>query len=402
MRILTVGNLYPPHHLGGYELMWRSAVAHHRAAGHEVRVLTTNWREPYVDESTPEDADVHRELRWYWHDHDFPRLGPGARLTLERHNAAVLDRHVADFRPDVVGWWAMGGMSLSLIERARRAGLPGLATVVDDWLLYGPRVDGWWRLRRRRATRLVDACDWLFASHTLRDRAREAGFDPPGSEVVHPGIDLELFHPPQDDREGRRGDAGRRGDEGGRGDGWRWRLLLCGRIDERKGIDTAIEALAHLPADAELQVVGGGDDDHLGQLRALADRLGLGGRVSFERHPRDRLPDIYGAADALLFPVRWVEPFGLVPLEAMACGTPVVASGRGGSGEYLADGENCLLFDADGGAPALAAAVERLAGDAPLRVRLAKEGYATARRFPEWRFNDAVLAALERSAHSAQ
>ena len=63
MRILTVGNMYPPHHLGGYELMWRSAVAHHRAAGHDVRVLTTDWHEHYVDASTPEDADVHRELR---------------------------------------------------------------------------------------------------------------------------------------------------------------------------------------------------------------------------------------------------------------------------------------------------------------------------------------------------
>ena len=380
MRILTVGNLYPPHHLGGYELMWRSAVANHRAAGHEVRVLTTDWREPYVDDSTPEDDDVHRELRWYWHDHRFPRLGPRARLALERHNARVLERHLAEFRPDVVGWWAMGGMSLSLIERARRAALPAAATVVDDWLLYGPGVDAWWRLLRRRATRLAGACEWLFASHTLRERAREAGFDPARAEVVHPGIDLDLFRP----------------SDGARGD-WRWRLLYCGRIDERKGIDTAVAALAHLPGEAALQVVGGGDEEHLTRLRALAGRLGLEDRVRFERHPRDRLPEIYGSADAVLFPVRWVEPFGLVPLEAMACGTPVVASGRGGSGEYLADGENCLLFDVEGGAQALAAAVERLAGDATLRTRLSAGGHATAERFPESRFNDAVLAALERS-----
>ena len=48
-----------------------------------------------------------------------------------------------------------------------------------------------------------------------------------------------------------------------------------------------------------------------------------------------------------MFPVRWNEPWGLVPIEAMARGRPVVATGRGGSGEYLRDGENCMLFDAD-------------------------------------------------------
>ena len=49
----------------------------------------------------------------------------------------------------------------------------------------------------------------------------------------------------------------------------------------------------------------------------------------------------------VVFPVRWEEPWGLVPIEAMARGRPVVATGRGGSGEYLRDGENCVLFEAD-------------------------------------------------------
>ena len=339
--------MYPPHHLGGYELMWRSAVAHHRAAGHEVRVLTTDWREPYVDASTPEDADVHRELRWYWHDHDFPRIGMRARLALERHNVAVLDRHLEAFAPDAIAWWAMGGMSLSLIERAATRGVPGAAIVVDDWLLYGPKVDGWWRILRRRARRLEGACHWVFASQTLRARAREAGFDSPRAEVAHPGIDL------------------------------------------------AIEALSHLPPETALRIVGRGDEAHLGQLRELVERLDLAERVSFERLPRGDLPAAYASADALLFPVRWIEPFGLVPLEAMACGTPVIASGRGGSGEYLSDGENCVLFDVDGGGPALAAAVERLAGDPALRERLVRDGRTDAQRFTDTRFNDAVLAALE-------
>src|SRR5215218_2709703 len=127
MRVLTVGNMYPPHALGGYELTWRSSVADLRARGHDVRVLTTDYRDPAVAAEAEGDADVHRELRWYWRDHAFPRLGLRERIRLERHNARVFDRHVEGHRPEVVAWWAMGGMSLSLIERARLAGLPAAA-----------------------------------------------------------------------------------------------------------------------------------------------------------------------------------------------------------------------------------------------------------------------------------
>ena len=146
--------------------------------------------------------------------------------------------------------------------------------------------------------------------------------------------------------------------------------------------------------------MGGGDAGHLAELRALIDRLDLTDRVTVERVPRAELPQIYAEADALLFPVRWLEPFGLVPLEAMACGTPVIARGRGGSGEYLSDGENCLLFDVDDGPDGVAVAARRLAEDPRLRARLAAEGHTTAARFPEAAFNQAVLAAV-RGASSA-
>lgn len=361
LRVLTVGNMYPPHHLGGYELMWRSAVAHLRDWGHEVRVLTTGYRAPGPDPTTPEDAGVFRELRWYWHDHAFPRLSSRELIALERHNSAALRRHVEDLRPDVVNWWAMGGMSLSLLEQAHRAGLPAAATVVDDWLLYGPEVDAWSRRSRRlrplrtAIERLVGvpvrielerSAKWLFASETLRRRVRAAGWEMRETTVAYPGIDQGLF----------------RGAREPRAD-WGWRLLYCGRIDERKGIDTAIQGLAHMPGDTTLTVLGGGDEGHLAELRRLANRLGVADRVSFMRRPRSELPAAYAQADATLFPVRWEEPFGLVPLESMAMGTPVVATGRGGSGEYLRDGENCVLFDSEAGAahwPARSAASQAM------------------------------------------
>ena len=79
----------------------------------------------------------------------------------------------------------------------------------------------------------------------------------------------------------------------------------------------------------------------------------------------------------------------------MAVGTPVIASGTGGSAEYLRDADNCLLYRPREDPDALAAAVRRLAADRPLRDRLRAGGFATAPRFTARAFNEAVEAELE-------
>src|SRR4028118_1212264 len=89
VRILTVGNLYPPQHLGGYELMWQAAVAGLRARGHDVHVLTTDTR---PSAAPAREAGVERTLRWYWHEHRFPYMGPLAVRAIERHNRQTLLR----------------------------------------------------------------------------------------------------------------------------------------------------------------------------------------------------------------------------------------------------------------------------------------------------------------------
>ena len=113
--------------------------------------------------------------------------------------------------------------------------------------------------------------------------------------------------------------------------------------------------------------------------------------------PADRVHEVYASADAILFPVEWPEPWGLVPLEAMSVGRPVVATGTGGSGEYLRDEENCLLFE-PGDAEALAACVRRLAGDPGLRARLVAGGRETAAHFTADAFEQRVVSELETSA----
>jgi glycogen(starch) synthase len=393
VRILAVGNMYPPHHFGGYELVWRSAMQHMRARGHDVHVLTTDL---ITGSAEPDDPDVHRELRWHWRTGGFARQSLRERVAMGRHNHGVLERHLAELRPEVVSWWSMGGLSLTLIEAVRRKGLPAVAFVHDDWLLYGPQVDGWLRLFAGRkvaaapvAERLagipaqVDlarAALWVFVSEAIRRRAQALELG--RTAVAHSGIDATFL-------------------EAAAVDDWNWRLLYVGRLDERKGVQTAIEALCHLPQEARLRVVGGWDESEAERLRALAQRLGVAGRVSFDGQlAREALPAVYAAADAVLFPVVWEEPWGLVPLEAMGVGRPVVATGRGGSAEYLEDGENCLLFPA-GDAEDLARAVRRLAAAAPLRERLRAAGRETAARHTEASFNQAVEGFLAGAAQPA-
>lgn len=376
---MTVGNMYPPHDLrGGYELMWSAVVRELRTRGHDVRVLTTEFQAGGQTENDPQW--VRRELDWYWRNHRFPRFSLAATVRLERHNRRVLERQLAEMRPEVVAWFAMGGMSLSLIERVRRAAIPAIGFVHDNWMLYGPQVDRWQGLTQRAPplaplervvavplkVDLSGAARWLFVSDHCRRRALEEYPNLADTGVVHSGVDLTLFTPVAQQ-------------------GWRNQLLYVGRIDPRKGVETAIRALAELPH-THLTIVGDGDPEYIRRLDELALELGVRSRITRRRAHRDELREVYGKADVVIFPVHWQEPWGLVPLEAMAVGRPVVASGRGGSSEYLRDGSNCVIYGPPDDHLALAEAVSRLRGDEGLRGRLRAKGFETAARHGEQDF----------------
>jgi glycosyltransferase involved in cell wall biosynthesis len=222
---------------------------------------------------------------------------------------------------------------------------------------------------------------WAFISAYTLETARATGLRLAGAAVIHPGVDQSRFRFREPER-------------------WNWRVLYCGRIDPRKGIATAVEALSRLPM-ATLTIDGDGDRRHRSELQKLAERAGVSERVRFCASEPAAVPDAYASADAVVFPVRWQEPWGLVPLEAMATGRPVLAArAGGGAAEYLRDGDNCLQFE-PGDADGLAAALERLAEDAGLRGRLVREGRLTAARFTASRFHELLEAELERALSGA-
>lgn len=395
-RVLAVGLHYPPHHVGGYEVSCRDVVERLAARGHDLAVLTSDLRVSGVDDPAGERDEaipVWRDLVPWFRNDDLWAPGLAERWRIERRNqaalAVALDRH----RPEVVSVWQMGALSLGLLATIARRRIPIVYAVSDDWLSYAVLLDAWSRLFRRVPRPLQRVAEralgvpvavpdlgttgsFCFISEDTRQRARDhAPWSIQRSAIVYSGIDRSLFG----------------GSRPGPAQPWGGRLLYVGRYDPRKGIETAVRALGHLPARFTLEVQGTGDLVERDRLAAVAAELGLTQRVAFGAVDRAALVGRYQAADALVFPSEWAEPFGLTPLEAMAGGTPVVATGVGGSGEYLVDGHTCVRFAA-GDPIALATAVERLAGDDALRDRLIAAGYRAAEVFDVERLTDAFEA----------
>lgn len=372
MRILVLSNLYPPAALGGYERLCQDVVRRFRQRGHKLAVLTTSFG-GRVDDG----PDVRRRLGLYW-DGDAVVCPPLRRqIGLERANRRELARLLRSFRPDLVSVWGMGGLSLGLLSTIVTRGLPIVYVVGDDWLVYGRWADCWTRRLDEgsvparlaaRVLRLPTAPDALgttgtfcFVSEYTRRRAEEVGrLDLVDATVIPAGIDTGDFpHAQPDERP------------------WRWELLCVGRLEPVKGFDTAIRALPELPSEARLTIVGSGGGRHRDELASVARELGVEGRVVWSRAERSELRRHYRAADALIFPSTGHETFGLVPLEGMACATPVIATGVGGSAEFLDDGGNCLLVP-PANPEALTDALRRLSRDPALRRRIVTGGLETA------------------------
>ena len=296
-------------------------------------------------------------------------------------------------RPDVVHahHWMSG---LASLDAARPLGIP----VVQTFHILGV-------VKRRHQgskdtspperlaieSRLVHELDAIVAqcSDELFELLR-LGADHDRVTVVPSGVDLDLFAPT--------------GPRASRPPGLH-RVLFFGRLVERKGIGNAISAIADVP-DTELVVAGGPEptaleaDPDIRRLRQLAAECGVADRVRFlGRVMHEELPPLVRSADVVVC-VPWYEPFGIVPLEAMACGVPVVASAVGGLVDTVVDGETGLHVPPR--CPqAVAAALRTLLADPAQRRVMGERGARRARRRYSWdRSAAAVMARYEELAFS--
>jgi D-inositol-3-phosphate glycosyltransferase len=244
--------------------------------------------------------------------------------------------------------------------------------------------------RARAEAEVIGCTDAILANCSEESLDLQRHYDAPADriEIVAPGVDHAFFSP--GDRDGARAALGwTRADRisaaGGRGADQHPVLLFVGRIQPLKGLDVAIGALAQLRReDAELVVVGGpsGADGpaELGRVLGLADRLGVRDRIRFvPPQAHHLLSTYYRAADVVLVPSR-SESFGLVALEAAACGRPVVAAAVGGLRTIVRDGDTGFLVE--GRDPAeYAARVDELLADPALAAAMSAAAARHASRF---------------------
>ena len=239
----------------------------------------------------------------------------------------VLERLDGSGRPDVLhaNYWLSGVAGHAL---KHHLGLPLVSTFHTLARVKAEDTQQVEASRAKAETEVIGCSDTILASsiHEATRLERLYGADATRIEIVPPGVDHEVFAP------GDRAEARRALGLGLEDD--RPVLLFVGRIQPLKGADVAVRTLAALPGDAVLVIVGGPSGPEgaaeMRRVRALVAELGLAERVRFVApQPHEELPMYYRAADVCLVPSR-SESFGLVALEAAACGTPVVAAAVGG------------------------------------------------------------------------
>ena len=239
--------------------------------------------------------------------------------------------------------------------------------------------------REKAETEIIGCSDAICVSCTEEERQfTELYGNPPGNiEIVSPGVEHAFFAP---------GDKGGARHALGLGDGPV--LLFVGRIQPLKGVDVAVQSIAELGRrDAILLIVGGASGEEgekeLARVRALIDELGVGGQVRFvEPQPHHILSTYYRAADVVLVPSR-SESFGLVALEAAACGTPVVANAVGGLLTIVEDGRTGFLVP-DRRPEVFASHIGRIVTDTDFAAAMSRAAAERARGYT-WAFAAARL-----------
>jgi len=213
------------------------------------------------------------------------------------------------------------------------------------------------------------------------DVERLYGFRPKSVAIIPPGVDGVVFGP--EDREGARRALGL---------GSEPLILFVGRMDPAKGVDLLLQAIARLrnrqdqPA-ARLLVVGGDDGNRdamahreLERLKQIANGLGIAERVQWEGVvPQRMLRLFYAASDLCAVPSRY-ESFGMVALEALSCGRPVVGFRSPGLEQTVRQDRTGILVPS-GDVESLAAALDRLVADTQLARRMGLEASQSAKPF---------------------
>ncbi|RLE96431.1 MAG: glycosyltransferase family 1 protein [Thermoprotei archaeon] len=354
MRVVLASQWFPPD-VGGVSSHVRDLAYTLVRRGHEVLVLTRRGRR-YGDLRVEGLSRVEC-----------------ASIPLSMAGRGRIASLLTLFKPDLVHvHHAFTPIPLAAAAAAAALGYPTVLTNHSSYL------DGWdlARIALGKAALPVRAVlskvDEVIA--VSRSAARFiAAFLPPGRQVrvIPNGVDAERFKPcgPAPLRDSISAD---------------FVILFVGRLVYRKGLTVLLKALSLLK-DLDLTLVVVGEGPLRPSAEALARRLAIEDRVMFLGSINEwELPGVYRSADVVAVPSLYGEAFGIVALEAMATGRPVVASRVGGLSELVIGGETGVLVP-PGDPEALAEALRALYEDEELRAQMGRRGRARILELYDWR-----------------
>jgi glycogen synthase len=378
MDILILNNLYPPHAVSPGDLRVMVVANALAARGHKIRVVTSK----HGLGKEFGDQNVDRRLRLNGVLNHPAVVDFGELKELEVHNNRVLLKAIEEFEPDVIYVWSLNGLGKSLLLQVARSGVPYVLDVADRWITSELSNDPWlvwWnrdsvsfghKLKRFAAVltgqrgRLKSAAPTTvykgkrpvrglfeidetakaslnakyavclpriyFCSDALHASTSRAGFNVDHGEVIAQAVPSDIFH-----------------GEVNAADTDPTTFVMASKLAEGCGAETVLEALKltrEQGANCDVDIVGSGDSDYISKLRnlVLTEKL----PVDFKplTNPAKQLPDIYRSYDAFIYASIYDEGWVSAPLEAMACGTPVIISDILTShGSYQAN-HNCQIF----------------------------------------------------------
>jgi glycosyltransferase involved in cell wall biosynthesis len=351
MRILICSALFPPHVLGGAELVAYKQAKALRALGHEVRIfsgrLSSAIMRPYRVTSTK------KEFHTTWVSLS-PRHISGDSWNfynqqIRRAFANVLE----EFAPDVVHFHNLSGLSIKMIDECQTRGIPAVMTLHDYWGIcfkntmikndgsicmqsgfdcLGCKETLWSDrsipspVRNSHILLSLDKVDRFIApSRYLAERYATNGLPLDKIVVLHNGIDLDLFPSTR-----MRHD----------------KLILgfIGYLGKHKGIDFLLRALTLVHDLEKIRLLIVGDGEEARYLKSLCRELNLDRYVTFHGRVDNRhIPTIYEKIDVLVVPSIWPENSPVTISEAMASGIPVIAFNLGGISEMVEEGVTGFL-----------------------------------------------------------
>jgi len=363
IRLLTFSTLYPnatqPHHGVFVENRLRHLVASGEASSTVLApVPWFPWTSPCFGAWARYAGIPAQESRHGLTVHHprflaLPRLGmlTGPASLYQAARVALRQLLAKGLRFDAIDAHYLYPDGVAAVRLGQEFGLPVILTARGSDTSQLPR----YRLPRRAIRWAIGQADALVAvSEGLKEGLVALGAPPEKVTVLRNGVDLDTFRPP----------ASRTATRQALGLGSQPVLLSVGHLIERKGHHLVIRALPQLPQHC-LLIVGEGPEREA--LQAEARQLGVAGRVRFEGpQPHSRLPNYYGAADALVL-ASSREGWANVLLEAMACGTPVIASPAWGSREAVRAPAAGLVLD-QASPDAIAAGIRTLLDNPPDRA----------------------------------